>query len=171
MTNIYKTSNSGQRSNSEVSCRNGPPPTCGPDRGLPLPEAARPGRPLHLDRNRLPALPADHCHTRPSQGFGSDNPDPLYLSGNINGRLNYRISGHRGTVHYRSITACTGNNGAGQDRLGRAGFLAGELSSSMTTPASRSSSDLSAGANWPQTGLGLPAHNRALVSEVGETFT
>ena len=57
--------------------------------------------------------------------IGSDNPDSLYLSGNIDGRLNYRISGHRGTVHYLSITAFTGNYGAGQDRLGQAGFLHG----------------------------------------------
>ena len=42
--------------------------------------------------------------------IGSDNPDSLYLSGNIDGRLNYRISGHRGTVHYLSITAFTGTN-------------------------------------------------------------
>ena len=64
--------------------------------------------------------------TMPDQvKIGSDNPDSLYLSGNIDGRLNYRISGHRGTVHYLSFTAFTGNYGAGQDRLGQAGFLHG----------------------------------------------
>ena len=64
--------------------------------------------------------------TMPDQvKIGSDNPDSLYMSGNIDGRLNYRISGHRGTVHYLSFTAFTGNYGAGQDRLGQAGFLHG----------------------------------------------
>ena len=64
--------------------------------------------------------------TMPDQvKIGSDNPDSLYMSGNIDGRLNYRISGQRGTVHYLSFTAFTGNYGAGQDRLGRAGFLDG----------------------------------------------
>ena len=64
--------------------------------------------------------------TMPDQvKIGSDNPDSLYMSGNIDGRLNYRISGHRGTVHYLSFTAFTGNYGNGQDRLGQAGFLHG----------------------------------------------
>ena len=36
--------------------------------------------------------------TMPDQvKIGSDNPDSLYMSGNIDGRLNYRISGQRGT--------------------------------------------------------------------------
>ena len=52
--------------------------------------------------------------TMPDQvKIGSDNPDSLYMSGNIDGRLDYRISGHRGTVHYLSFTAFTGNYGAG----------------------------------------------------------
>jgi len=64
--------------------------------------------------------------TMPDQvKIGSDNPDSLYMSGNIDGRLNYRISGQRGTVHYLSFTAFTGNYGAGQERLGQAGFLHG----------------------------------------------
>ena len=57
--------------------------------------------------------------------IGSDNPDSLYVSGNIDGRLNYRLWGHRGTVHYLSFTAFTGNYGRGQERLGQAGFLHG----------------------------------------------
>ncbi len=64
--------------------------------------------------------------TMPDQvKIGSDNPDSLYMSGNVDGRLNYRISGHRGTVHYLSFTAFNVNYGAGQDRLGQAGFLHG----------------------------------------------
>ena len=50
--------------------------------------------------------------TMPDQvKIGSDNPDAHYMSGNIDGRLNYRISGHRGTVHYVSFSAFSGNYG------------------------------------------------------------
>ncbi|MFT5200952.1 MAG: hypothetical protein ACI9C1_000317 [Candidatus Aldehydirespiratoraceae bacterium] len=57
--------------------------------------------------------------------IGSDNPDSNYMTTPIDGRLNYRITGHRGTVHYLSISAFAGNYGAGQDRLGLMGFIDG----------------------------------------------
>ena len=57
--------------------------------------------------------------------IGSDNPDALYQTTPIDGRLNYRVSGTRGTVHYLSFSAFAGNYGAGQDRLGVMGFLDG----------------------------------------------
>ncbi len=64
--------------------------------------------------------------TMPDQvKIGSDNPDSHYMSGTVDGRLHYRITGNRGTVHYLSFSAFTGNYGAGQDRLGRAGFIHG----------------------------------------------
>jgi len=57
--------------------------------------------------------------------IGSDNPDGLYQTAPIDGRLRYRVSGTRGTVHYLSFSAFAGNYGAGQDRLGVMGFLDG----------------------------------------------
>ncbi|WP_419918797.1 hypothetical protein [Candidatus Poriferisocius sp.] len=64
--------------------------------------------------------------TMPDQvKIGSDNPDAQYMSGSVDGRLHYRITGNRGTIHYLSFSAFTGNYGAGQDRLGRAGFIHG----------------------------------------------
>ena len=60
--------------------------------------------------------------------IGSDNPDALYQTSPIDGHLNYRITGTRGTVHYLSFSAFAGNYGGGQDRLGVMGFLdSGEL--------------------------------------------
>ena len=58
--------------------------------------------------------------------IGSDNPDAAYMSCPIDGRLHYRITGTRGTVHYLSFSAFSGNYGAARDRLGLMGFLGGE---------------------------------------------
>ena len=66
-----------------------------------------------------PTLQTHTCFLGSNLSPGVSYPGSLYLSGNIGGRLNYRISGHRGTVHYLSITSFTGHYGAGQDRLGR----------------------------------------------------
>jgi hypothetical protein len=64
--------------------------------------------------------------TMPDQvKIGSDNPDSTYQTSAIDGRLNYRITGSRGTVHYLSLSAFSGNYGAGQDRLGVMGFIDG----------------------------------------------
>jgi hypothetical protein len=64
--------------------------------------------------------------TMPDQvKIGSDNPDSIYQTTPIDGRLNYRVTGSRGTVHYLSLSAFSGNYGAGQDRLGVMGFLDG----------------------------------------------
>lgn len=57
--------------------------------------------------------------------IGSDNPDALYQTSPIDGRLRYRVSGTRGSVHYLSFSAFAGNYGDGQDRLGVMGFLDG----------------------------------------------
>ncbi len=35
--------------------------------------------------------------------IGNDNPDNIYHNANLDGRLDYRIRGHRGTVHYMSF--------------------------------------------------------------------
>jgi len=64
--------------------------------------------------------------TMPDQvKIGSDNPDSLYQTAPIDGRLRYRLWGTRGTVRYLSLSAFAGNYGAGQDRLGVMGFLDG----------------------------------------------
>jgi hypothetical protein len=64
--------------------------------------------------------------TMPDQvKIGSDNPDSLYQTSTIDGRYRYRLSGTRGTVHYLSLSAFSGNYGAGKDRLGVMGFLDG----------------------------------------------
>ncbi len=57
--------------------------------------------------------------------IGSDNPDAAYLACSIDGRLNYKVSGNRGTVHYLSFSAFAGNYGAAQERLGVMGFIDG----------------------------------------------
>ena len=57
--------------------------------------------------------------------IGSDNPDSLYQTSPIDGRLNYRVTGNRGSVHYLSFSAFSGNYGSGQDRLGVMGFIDG----------------------------------------------
>jgi hypothetical protein len=65
-------------------------------------------------------------NTMPDQvKIGSDNPDSTYQTTPIDGRLNYRVTGTRGSVHYLSLSAFSGNYGAGQDRLGLMGFLDG----------------------------------------------
>ena len=57
--------------------------------------------------------------------IGSDNPDSLYQTSPIDGRCDYRVTGSRGTVHYLSFSAFSGNYGAGRDRLGVMGFIDG----------------------------------------------
>jgi hypothetical protein len=43
--------------------------------------------------------------------MGMDNPDNIYLSASINGRYEYRIEGHRGSVHYLGFGTQAGNYG------------------------------------------------------------
>jgi hypothetical protein len=58
--------------------------------------------------------------------MGMDNPDNIYGSAPINGEFTYRISGHRGTVHYLGFGTQSGNYGATghRQRAGAAGQLA-----------------------------------------------
>jgi hypothetical protein len=44
--------------------------------------------------------------------MGMDNPDNVYLSAPVNGSLDYRISGRRGSVHYLGFGSQAGNYGA-----------------------------------------------------------
>jgi len=55
--------------------------------------------------------------------MGLDNPDNYYLSASIDPRRDYRIRGHRGTIHYLSFAA-QNQNFAARDRItGGAGHL------------------------------------------------
>jgi hypothetical protein len=55
--------------------------------------------------------------------IGSDNPDALYQTVNLDGRHDYRLWGTRGTVHYLGLGAYTGNFGGNQEDLGLIGYL------------------------------------------------
>lgn len=55
--------------------------------------------------------------------IGADNPDNYYQSASISGKYDYRIRGTRGTIHYISIGAYSGNYGQGTTAGGRAGCL------------------------------------------------
>jgi hypothetical protein len=44
--------------------------------------------------------------------MGADNPDNYYQNAPINGKYEYRLSGHRGTVHYLGFGTQEGNYGA-----------------------------------------------------------
>jgi hypothetical protein len=56
-------------------------------------------------------------------GFGLDNPDNVYMSAGIDARLDYRITGTRGTIPYLSFAA-QNQNYARRDRItGGAGHL------------------------------------------------
>ncbi|WP_224788865.1 DUF1214 domain-containing protein [Pandoraea terrae] len=57
--------------------------------------------------------------------IGADNPDNLYQNAQIDGRLEYRITGHRGTVHYIGFSTKAGNYGKNQALTGT-GFLDSE---------------------------------------------
>lgn len=45
--------------------------------------------------------------------MGADNPDNVYLNAAIDGRLQYRIAGRRGTVHFLSFATQIGHYGRG----------------------------------------------------------
>jgi hypothetical protein len=44
--------------------------------------------------------------------IGADNPDNLYLNANVDGRLDYLITGTRGTVHYLGFSTKAGGYGS-----------------------------------------------------------
>jgi len=55
--------------------------------------------------------------------MGLDNPDNYYLSASIDPRREYRIRGHRGTIHYLSFAAQNQNFAARERITGGAGHL------------------------------------------------
>lgn len=54
--------------------------------------------------------------------MGADNPDNYYQNAPINGKYEYRITGHRGTVHYLGFGTQEGNYGA-TGSLDTSGYL------------------------------------------------
>ncbi len=54
--------------------------------------------------------------------IGADNPDNFYQKAAISGASRYRISGHRGTVHYLGFGTYAGDYGSG-GRRGQTGYL------------------------------------------------
>jgi Protein of unknown function (DUF1214) len=62
--------------------------------------------------------------TLPNQvKIGADNPDNLYQTIGVDGRHDYRITGHRNTVHYLGFGAYGGGGSAGASSGERAGYL------------------------------------------------
>jgi hypothetical protein len=55
--------------------------------------------------------------------MGLDNPDNHYLNASVNGRYDYRIRGHRGSIHYLSFAAQNQNFAAREKITGGAGHL------------------------------------------------
>lgn len=55
--------------------------------------------------------------------IGADNPDNLYQTIKVDGRYDYRITGHRNTVHYLGFGAYGGGGSAGVSSGGLAGYL------------------------------------------------
>jgi hypothetical protein len=63
-------------------------------------------------------------NTLPNQvKIGADNPDNLYQTIGVDGRYEYRITGHRNTVHYVGFGAYGGGGSAGASSGQRAGYL------------------------------------------------
>jgi len=54
--------------------------------------------------------------------IGADNPDNHYQSAAVSGEFEYRIFGHRGTIHYLGIGSYVGRYGA-DGRMGQSGYI------------------------------------------------
>lgn len=69
-----------------------------------------------------PAFPAFYSLSHETIKIGADNPDNFYQNARLDGRLEYRISGHRGSVHYLAFSTKAGGYGA-SGSLAPTGFL------------------------------------------------
>jgi len=58
-----------------------------------------------------PDFPVFYSLAHETIKIGADNPDNLYLNARVDGRLEYRITGSRGTVHYLGISTKAGGYG------------------------------------------------------------
>jgi len=62
-----------------------------------------------------PDFPEFYSLSHETAKIGNDNPDNYYLNCAVDGRRDYRISGHRGTVDYLSIETKAGSFAGGGD--------------------------------------------------------
>jgi hypothetical protein len=69
-----------------------------------------------------PRFPAFYSLSHETLKIGADNPDNLYQNARIDGRLTYRITGTRGTVHYLGLSTKAGGYGS-TGALAPTGFL------------------------------------------------
>lgn len=69
-----------------------------------------------------PEAPGFYSLSHETLKIGADNPDNLYLNANVDGRLEYRITGTRGTVHYLGFSTKAGGFGT-TGGLAPTGFL------------------------------------------------
>jgi hypothetical protein len=69
-----------------------------------------------------PEAPGFYSLSHETLKIGADNPDNLYLNANVDGRLDYLITGTRGTVHYLGFSTKAGGYGT-TGGLAPTGFL------------------------------------------------
>jgi hypothetical protein len=69
-----------------------------------------------------PGFPVFYSLSHETLKIGADNPDNLYLNARVDGRLDYRITGTRGTVHYLAFSSKAGGFGT-TGGLAPTGFL------------------------------------------------
>ncbi len=69
-----------------------------------------------------PRFPAFYSLSDETLKIGADNPDNRYLNARVDGRLEYRIRGTRGTVHYLAFSTKAGGYGT-TGGLAPTGFL------------------------------------------------
>lgn len=69
-----------------------------------------------------PSFPVFYSLSHESIKIGADNPDNLYQNARLDGRLEYRIRGQRGTVNYLAFSTKAGGYGA-DGSLAPTGFL------------------------------------------------
>ena len=69
-----------------------------------------------------PEAPGFYSLSHETLKIGADNPDNFYQNASLDGRLEYRISGTRGTVHYLAFSTKAGGYGS-TGGLAPTGFL------------------------------------------------
>lgn len=70
-----------------------------------------------------PEFPAFIVPSHETAKIGADNPDNLYLSARIDGRHEYRVSGHRGTVASLNFATRKGGYASADGRMEGTGFI------------------------------------------------
>ena len=70
-----------------------------------------------------PLAPVLHRPVHETAKIGADNPDNLYQKAVLNGALDYRLSGTRGSVYYLSFTTSKGSYAGDSSQQLETGFL------------------------------------------------